>query len=171
MKKVANDCAVWLGGFKKQFGSGWEWLDGRKWEFQNWDSYSVTNCWACDCVSNLYGRWSDNECNERHPFVCSTTPLAMLNNHTMMLDRASLLSPTLHFWWNHNVGEKYEHPLGIEISWWIKNGIMPRILWALAWGLATSIFSMLTGLAIVGLIPRAISLSEAVSWCQAEIVC
>ena len=34
--KVANKRPVWLGGRRRADGAGWEWLDGRKWDFQNW---------------------------------------------------------------------------------------------------------------------------------------
>ena len=56
MRKVSNGSyGVWVGGIKKADGSGWEWLDGRKWGFQKWDSVGARNCSACDCVTDSSG--------------------------------------------------------------------------------------------------------------------
>ena len=48
----------------------------------------------------------------------------MSGNHTLTLEKASLLSPILHFWWSHELESKNDASQGIEIKWLIKNRSM-----------------------------------------------
>ena len=130
----SNGNPVWLGGQKKPNGSGWEWMDSKPWIFENWDAdlRSCPGCCpACKCVldySNFKGYgWLDNPCDEKNSFICASPSRMMSNNHTFIFDNASLVSPLLHFWWNHTGEKIYEEYPGIEISWWIKDGSIPDV--------------------------------------------
>ena len=131
---AANGTVVWLGAKKKTTGSGWEWTDGRPWGFENWSFDGPQNCLNCTCALD-YSRngfaWYDTVCdnpfNRNYPFVCAVPPRMMSGNQTLTLDKASLVSPILHFWWSPELGSKCDTSQGIEISWSIKNGSTPNL--------------------------------------------
>ena len=95
-----------LGGRRKADKVGWEWTDGRVWDYQNWErgAPSESSERGNDCVQMQEdGTWFDSMCFERRAAskpMCtnpSNHPARRSGNHTLVTTKESLINPTFHF--------------------------------------------------------------------------
>ena len=59
------------------------------------------------------------------PFICE--PEEQRSNHTFIFKKASLIDPTLRFWWNHTLDDNDSELLGFMLSWHLENGSLPDV--------------------------------------------
>jgi hypothetical protein len=72
----------WTGGSRPDSENGFEWNDGSKYNYTNWQSSNPTSLTPSrDCIASTIsnGRWLNVECTKKFTFVCkyyipSTTP-------------------------------------------------------------------------------------------------
>ena len=142
VKKVASYGGyktVWLGATKNE-EQHWQWLDGRIWHYKGvWksgaDPLNGETCLTARPFPNWGGgsdtlQWRDTKCTTKHFFVCMDATISTSRNFTFTLRKGSILSPSLHFWWNHTGAEKKDGGMpGIQISWYVKNGNKSADMW------------------------------------------
>ena len=113
----------------------WQWLDGRKWQFEgNWEEENGIKE-ANKCLSlqkkgdfNKYVfSWKETECKEAHNFVCRDAKNQIKGNEAFNLSRESFLPSNFHVKWNYDPARKTEHCPGIQIDWRIENGTFDRM--------------------------------------------
>ena len=129
---------VWLGARKNE-EHNWEWLDGRPWIYQGtWkagaDPINGEPCLSARTQFMFYGddelQWMDTKCTEKYAFVCIDATILTSGDHTFILRKDTILSPSLHFWWNHTGAEKKDGGMpGIQISWHLENGNKSADMW------------------------------------------
>ncbi|MBN3315364.1 LYAM1 protein, partial [Atractosteus spatula] len=72
IKDTAKGNEVWIGLFR----SDWKWSDQESFSFQNWDTGEPNNgggiqsCGAVYLQDSKRGKWDDNVCTHRAPFIC-----------------------------------------------------------------------------------------------------
>ena len=127
IEKVAGDEDVWLGGRRKERGEGWEWMDSRPWNYQNWYSgFGITepnNDPGYDCMMLSAGGWWSWPCDQRRFFICVNDPIKMRGNQTLVFKSPSLENQTLFFWWNESTDTQ-----GFKLDWQIENGSLPDVM-------------------------------------------
>lgn len=62
----------WIGADDLEKRDRWEWIDGSKFDFKNWDSKEPVNDQRsfCSALSLPKGRWVAKSCYESKPYVC-----------------------------------------------------------------------------------------------------
>ena len=119
-----------LAGRRKEEGEGWEWLDGRPWDYQSWKSGHPINKKHTKCLwFNNDGTWSSQACNTIWSIsaICANLPTNKSGNHTFTYKKDSLINPSFHFWWNHTQDSMGSGTQGFKLSWHIENGSLPDV--------------------------------------------
>ena len=81
---------VWVGGERK--GTLFQWLDGTKFDYENWDRGEPNNNDAdgenCLAFSSLIfgkpGKWHDRSCGNKYTFVCKKSAFSNCNSVNSM---------------------------------------------------------------------------------------
>ena len=105
--KVDYRSIILIGGRRKAGEEeGWEWLDGRPWTYQNWDTDEPDNGTGKDCIyMNVDGTWRAYSCHFSTSFICHH-PVKVTENHTVVTysRKALLRDRSFYFWWNQTSG-------------------------------------------------------------------
>ena len=120
---------VWLGGKMNPTTKEWHWLDGREWEYQNWQNEEANFEAGNECVGlfGWFSSWMEQNCSIKYPFICRSLPERKPGMYTFLFKKHSLENLPLHFWWsptNFTVDDKVP---GLKLSWSIKNGSLPDV--------------------------------------------
>ena len=84
---------VWVGGERKGKGTLFQWLDGTKFDYENWDSgepndngfFSSENCLALSFhIFGKPGKWQDWSCENKFEFLCKKSAFGNCNSVNSM---------------------------------------------------------------------------------------
>ena len=131
-------------GHWEQAGQGWEWSDGRPWNYTNWRRGPGANkaiIWGHklgrDCLfMSVFGRpqawggfWEAGDCYTASKYhICANPPSRRLGNHKLVNGKDSLRNVrNFQFWWNFTVDSMANGKPGFRLSWHIKNGNFPDV--------------------------------------------
>ena len=107
--EVGDRQLVWLGG--ERIDAEWQWIDGRPWDFENWDaSWNMVehNC----LISNPYSgnTWWSNRCTDGngYKFICSSERVNATTtesrHESVTLNKSLLWQNPFYIWWTLGEG-------------------------------------------------------------------
>ena len=123
IEKLARRNIVWLGAKRKTGEEALNWLDGQKWDYENWAYHQPYYGAGFDCLVMKGERdWQMSWCHWSNPFICDFSSNRMSGNHTLVFRNTALTNSIVHFWWNHTHDSSDQNMLGFHINWRIENG-------------------------------------------------
>ena len=142
--RLASGKRVGLGGRRvaeadhwEQAGEGWQWSDGRSWNYTNWRRGPGANkaiIWGHnmgrDCLfMSSWGFWEAGDCYTASKYhICANPPSRRLGNHTLVTRKHSLRNVrNFQFWWNHTIDDMAIGMPGFRLTWHIENGNFPDL--------------------------------------------
>ena len=121
---------VWLGGKWNSTNQSWQWIDGRKWDFQEeiktWSNHEGTQQCLFTSIEKSKLSWGATPCSSTWSFICLDKMSTAKGKRVLSITKNSYLPKSFHVWWKSDPSDRADGCPGIKISWKRENRTVDR---------------------------------------------